>query len=99
MRITEEMTDELNEILKSMGCSFKFAYREDNLNSQIDVAPMNGQFIDSAIINLTNECHSFIEHFFQGKGIEKLGYNSTRTTIWSRDGFERIYDRRKKNGI
>lgn len=70
MRITEEMTDELNALLVSMGCSFKFAFREEMLNNKIDVVPMNSQFIDSCIINLTKECYGFIEHFFKGKGIE-----------------------------
>lgn len=87
MRITEEMTDELNGILASMGCSFKFAFREGTLKSQIDVVPMNNQFIDSSIINLTKECYSFIEHFFKGKGIEELSYNNTGSTIWSKSGF------------
>ncbi|MCI9136435.1 MAG: hypothetical protein HFH48_02560 [Lachnospiraceae bacterium] len=87
MRITEEMTDELNALLASMGCSFKFAFREEMLNNKIDVVPMNSQFIDSCIINLTKECYSFIEHFFKGKGIEELSCNNTGSTIWSKRGF------------
>lgn len=87
MKITEEMTDELNALLASMGCSFKFAFREGASNNMIDVVPMNSQFIDSAIINLAKECYSFIEHFFKGKGIEELSYNNTGSTIWSKSGF------------
>lgn len=88
MRITEGMTDELNAILANMGCSFKFAFRDEALNSKIDVAPMNSQFIDSCIINLTKECYDFIENFFKGKGIEKLSCNNTGSTLWSKSGFE-----------
>lgn len=86
MRITEEMTDELNAILASMGCSFKFNFREDALNNKIEIVPMNSQFIDSAIINLTKECYSFLEHFFERKGIE-LDCNNTGSTLWSKNGF------------
>lgn len=87
MRITEQMTDELNTILASMGCSFKFNFSEGVLNNQIEVVPMNSQFIDSSIINLTKECYGFIEHFFKGKGIEELSYNNTGSIIWSKNGF------------
>lgn len=99
MRITEEMTDELNALLASMGCSFKFNFREEPLNNMIDVVPMNSQFIDSSIINLTKECYRFIEHFFNGKGIEELSCNNTGSTIWSKSGFQIPCDGRAKHGL
>lgn len=87
MKITQEMTNELNAVLANMGCSFKFNFREESLNNKIEVVPMNSQFIDSSIINLTKDFYKFLEDFFKSKGIERLCYNNTGTTIWSKDGW------------
>ena len=88
MKITREMADELNAILANMGCAFRFDFREDMFNNEIEVIPMNNQFIDSSIINLTKECYSFIENFFKSKGIEELCYNNTGSVIWSKGGWK-----------
>ncbi len=87
MKITREMTNELNIVLANMGCSFKFHFREEPLNNMIEVEPMNSQFIDSSIINLTKDFYKFLEDFFKSKGIEELCYNNTGSTIWSKNGW------------
>lgn len=84
MRITKEMTKELNAILANMGCIFNFEYRDGTLgNSEIEIRPVNGKFIQRSIINPTKEFYEFLENYFKSKGIEELSYNNTGSIIWS----------------
>lgn len=86
-KITEEMVNDLNLILKDMHCAFKFKFKKpDALTSipSIEIIPANSTFIDSSLINLTSSGHSFIKGYFNKRGIE-LSYNNTRTIMWAKN--------------
>lgn len=80
MKITIEMANELNEKLAEMDCSFRLKY--DDFVPSLEVVPANMKFIESHILNLTEEFYAFLEEFFDEKGI-KLRYNNTGSHIWS----------------
>ena len=46
------------------------------------------KYIDSFIINPTNEFYDWLELWFKIKGIE-LSYNNTRSIIWSKSGWDK----------
>jgi len=79
MKITKEMTDELNLIFANLGCMFKFDF--DKTMSSIEVVPANSMFIKSCIINLTDDCYKMIEAFFKTNNIT-LTYNNTKDIMW-----------------
>lgn len=82
MKITKQMTDELNIILLNLGCSFKFKF--DEQCHSIKVIPSNSIFIKNSIINLTNDCYDLINAFFKTKNIE-LNYNNTKDIMWAKE--------------
>lgn len=86
-KITKEMVDDLNAVLKNMHCAFKFKFNEPDALSTIptiEVIPANSIFIESSIINLASSGHAFIRGFFNKRGIE-LNYNNTGTIMWAKN--------------
>ena len=86
-KITKEMINDLNAVLKDMHCAFKFKFNESDALSTIptiEVVPANSIFIDSSIINLNSSGHAFIRGFFNKRGIE-LMYNNTGTIMWAKN--------------
>lgn len=87
MKITEGMVDEFNETLDNMSCSFRIKYVDKDYPI-CEIVPANMLFIDSFIINPTEEFYDALENFFNKKGIE-LTYNNTGTIFWSKTGWTR----------
>lgn len=83
MKITREMTNELNVVLANMGCSFKFKF-DDKKNPHIEIEPMNSLFIHSSIINLTDAGIEFLKDFFKQRGVD-LACNNNASIFWSMD--------------
>lgn len=87
MKITEEMVKEFNQALKTMNYSFRLALRNGiNGNNNCDIIIANDMFIQSCILNMTDDFYEILESFFSKYGIE-LSYNNTGTTFWSKNGF------------
>lgn len=88
MKITKEMVIELNNELANRGCSFRFEYggEEFGKNPNINIIPCSMVYIDSYIINPTQEFFDWLELWFKLKGIT-LGFNNTRSIVWSMDGW------------
>lgn len=90
MKITENMVNEFNQSLNDMGCIFRLKAQPTTFgdNTSCDIVPASVKFIKSSIINPTDEFFEVLENYFAKQGIEKLTYNNTGTTFWSRSGFD-----------
>lgn len=89
MQITEQMVNEFNSALKTIGCSFKLHIDLEQLpgcgyNPQCKIVPESMMFLHSVIINPNQEFYNVLEKFFIEKGIT-LSYNNTKDTFWSND--------------
>jgi hypothetical protein len=81
--ITKEMTEELNLLLLKMGCCFNFTYvAQGPLSACIEIQPINDKFLNSWILNPSNDFYDFIETFFNSHDI-KINSNNTGTIFWS----------------
>lgn len=82
--IEQYMLDELNQQLDSMGCALrlKFCYDDPDFDDCI-MAPKSELFIDSFILNPTEEFCNYLIRFFSHHGV-KVNFNNTRTIIWAR---------------
>jgi len=83
MEITEEMVIELNNELAVMGCSFRYKYKDE----KIEITLPNMNYVNSYIINVTDDFHEWLQRWFEAKGIE-LSCNNTGSTLWSKKQFE-----------
>ena len=84
--ITKEMLTELNILLAKEGCSFRYVvckYYHDGSINTIEREIANNKWIDSAIINTTDEFYTWLNTFFSSYGIE-LSYNNTRSICWAK---------------
>lgn len=85
--ITEEMLNELNNLLATMGTSFRYRFASTyNGNTSIVRKLTSELFISCAMINVTDEFIKFLEEFFLDRGIV-LSHNNTRDTHWSKYGW------------
>ncbi len=90
MMITEEMVTDFNQTLENLNCSFRLKFQNGVCgNSDCEIVPSNNMFIQSSIINLTDEFYKVLEGFFNKRGIE-LSYNNTGSIFWSKDGWKDI---------
>lgn len=81
--IEEKDIEDLNEILKSMNCAFKFAFSKSAIMSTtIEIVPTSNVFIDSSIININDKGYYFIRGFFRKRGIN-ITHNNTRSIFWA----------------
>lgn len=89
MKITNEMVNEFNSMLKTLNCVFKLELNEkiSPNNPTYEIKLVNPRFVDSFIINPTKDFFKILNEFFEEKGIE-LSYNNTGSIFWSRHGFE-----------
>lgn len=90
MQITEDMVTIFNSMLENLNCSFRLCFEDEmSGNAAYHIVPANDMFIHSSIINLTDEFYKVLEDFFYKRGIE-LTYNNTKSTFWSKNGWEKI---------
>ena len=90
MKITEDMVTVFNQTLENLGCSFKLKYDDKTLgfcNPSCEIVPTSNMFIQSSIINVTDEFYNILDDFFAKRGIE-LTYNNTGSIFWSKDGWK-----------
>ena len=88
MKITLKMVHEFNSILSSDGAVFRIELQNGTLNNPIaTIVTANDKYIESYIINPSREFYSLLDDFFKEKGIE-LTYNNTKSTFWSKSGWE-----------
>ena len=81
--ITKEMTEELNLLLLKMGCCFNFKYiSQGPLSACIEIQLINKKFLNSWILNPSDDFYNFITTFFNNYDIE-IKYNNTGTIFWS----------------
>ena len=85
MKITEEMVTDFNQTLENLNCSFRLKFLGGIYVNECQIVPSSDMFIQSSIINLTNEFYKILEEFFSKRGIE-LSYNNTGSTFWSKNG-------------
>lgn len=85
-RITQKMLDVLNEELLAKGCIFRYEVKNRNEDGSINtihrVLPDN-TWIDSYIINATEDFYKWFEEFFKEYGIE-ISYNNTKSICWAK---------------
>lgn len=92
MKITENMVTVFNQTLKNLNCSFKLKFESGMCgNGQCKVVPSNDMFIQSSIINLTEEFYKVLEDFFSKRDIE-LSYNNDGSIFWSKDGWKDVIE-------
>ena len=93
MKITQDMVTVFNQKLKEMECSFKIQLNKTGVriynNPSCEIVPANSKFIESSIINVTDEFYKFLEDFFKERGIV-LTYNNTGSVFWSKNEFEDV---------
>ena len=86
MKITKEMTMELNNELAIMGCPFRYKFIDDKFSSgnpQIKIVLPSMNCVDSFIINPTKKFFDWLELWFKVKGIE-LNCNNDGSVLWSK---------------
>lgn len=92
MKITEDMVTVFNQTLENLNCSFRLKFKNGMCgNGQCEVVPSNDMFIQSSIINLTEEFYKALEEFFEKRGIE-LSYNNDGSIFWSKNGWKDILE-------
>ncbi len=92
MRIPKEMVVELNSELSIMGCPFRYKFNEKKANTTISITLPNMNYVDSYTINVTKEFLEWLKMWFKVKQGIEISCNNTGTTLWSKDGFEKVCD-------
>ena len=83
--ITVDMIVDLNMELKNMGCCFMYkpiGFVGYN-NYRLRLIPASSKYIDSCIINVTNEFIEWLKGWFKKRKVE-LVFNNTREIVWSK---------------
>lgn len=82
MPITKSMVNEINAVLKDLGCSFTLRYVVTNsLGMEVNISPISNKFIQTVEFNLEEDFYIYLENFFSSKGV-KLDYNNTKSCFW-----------------
>lgn len=83
MKITKDMIVEFNEELAKKNCVFRYEFDDSEL--AIPCAKMtlvNLNYVNSFIVNLSNEFFDWLVQWFEAKGI-KIMFNNDRSIFWS----------------
>ena len=86
-KITREMAEHLNKILKEMGVGFGYVYEDETTNAptiRIVVADNMG-WVTSSIVNCTDNYYVWLNDWFKDNYDITLCYNNTGNIIWSND--------------
>lgn len=83
-QITIEMIEELNRVLKQMGCSFKYKMipggcMERTMATDVFIHPEY-----NANIIVTDTFYDFLNEFFNSKYNIELSYNNTGSICWAK---------------
>ncbi|MBQ8218542.1 MAG: hypothetical protein IJZ79_02220 [Bacilli bacterium] len=83
--LTEELVNEFNEELRSLGCMFRYKYYTGLSIPSMEIEPISMTHIDSYIINVTDEFRTWMYDWFRKRG-EELNCNNTGSILWSYKG-------------
>lgn len=92
-KFTNEMVDVLNELLGDMYCAFRYKLVTSDLsgnvltNPHIQIVPVSDRFIESCIFNLSKGYYDWLETTCKDRWGITLGYNNTKSIIWSNEGW------------
>jgi hypothetical protein len=91
MKITSEMVSDFNQTLSNLNCCFKIELRKSVVgdNTICDIVLANNKYIDSFIINPSKEFFKDLEGYFSHYYDIELAYDNTRTTFWSKSGWDK----------
>lgn len=83
-KITKSLAHEFNVLMANNGSIIRLEYIQQPFYAMFKVCPCNMLYIDSYILNPTEEFYEILENFFKNKDI-KLSYNNTHTIFWCSD--------------
>jgi hypothetical protein len=87
MKINSDIVSHLNQELRSAGVGFYYTMADlgsNNPTIRIEVID-NAGFVDSSIVNCTNDYYNWLDKWFMDNYKIKICYNNTRSIIWSDD--------------
>ena len=89
-KLTEGMIRHLNSALKDYKVGFHYVLTKEPYTPTAHITVNDSQFstvkwVDSSIVNCTNEFYKWLEKFFKENYNITLCYNNTKSTIWSDD--------------
>ena len=88
MKITKEICNKFNQALRDKGVGFYYVFENEDTRAPImKVAVIDNSldWVDSSIVNLTDEYFKFLENWFITNYGITIRYNNTRSIIWSDD--------------
>lgn len=88
MKITKEICDKFNQVLHDNGVGFYYVFQNEDTRApimKVVVVDNNLGWVDSSIVNLTDEYFKFLENWFLTNYGITIHYNNTRSIIWSDD--------------
>ena len=89
MKITREITMELNNELAVMGCPFRYRIEDKKCtgnNPHIELVLPSMNYVSSFYVSPTTEFFTWLYAWFRLKGIE-LSCNNDRSILWSKSGW------------
>ena len=90
MKITKEITIELNNELSIKGCPFRYEFNDEIYNANnpaIKITLPSMSCVSSFIINPTREFFAWLELWFKVRGIE-IDCNNDGSVLWSKNGWD-----------
>lgn len=88
MKLTKEICNKFNQVLRATGVGFYYVFENEDTRAPImKVAVIDNSlgWVDSSIVNLTDEYFKFLENWFITNCGITIRYNNTRSIIWSDD--------------
>jgi len=79
--ITIEMIDKFNEHMEICNSIIILSKRENE--NIVDITLSSRRFIESFIINPTEEFHDLIINYFKQRYMIDVSFNNVKTTFWS----------------
>lgn len=80
-RITKGMVSHLNYMLKDQGAGFRYIYIDGSMHITINDASL---WVESCIVNCTNDYFVYLETWFRDNYDIALDYNNDRSIIWAK---------------
>lgn len=86
MKITRGMVNHLNNELKNFGVGFEYIFENEDISNptiRISVVDPKGLWVNSSIVNCSDEYFCWLEDWFKNNYDVTLCYNNTREIICS----------------